>query len=144
MSQCPHTLLFFQRPSFVVKLQLKRAPQPEIKKRKSVKWNTWLFLYLCRTPYIFKEAVISIWRSLLQGFLEWTDGLIVEGLIEAEFFEISHLGVWACWPHHLAPLDLGNLAHHCAHRPRCGIHQQGLTLLEIQDFFYPIQSGQSK
>lgn len=144
MLQCPHTLLFFQRTSFVVKLQLKRAPQPEIKKRTSLKWNTWLFLYLCHTAYIFKKAVVSIWRSLLQGFLERADGLIVECLVKAEFFEISHLGVRACWSHHFAPLDFSNLAHHCAHRPCCSIHQQGLTLLEIQDFFYPIQSGQSK
>lgn len=114
------------------------------KKKKYLKWSTWLFLCLWHIAYIFKEAVVSVWRSLLQGFLERTDSLIVEGLVEAQFFEISHLGVWAGWSHHLAPLDLGNLAHHGAHRPCCGVHQQSLTLLEIQDLFYPVQSSQSK
>lgn len=84
----------------------------------------------CHAAYIFKKAIVSLWRSFLQGLLQRTDGLVVEGLVEAQFFEVSHLGVRACWSHHLAAFDLGNLAHHSAHRPRGGIHQQSLTLLE--------------
>lgn len=139
----PHTAIL-PKAFICCKATVENGPPTWNEDRKSSKCNTRLFLYLCHTAYIFKEAVISVWRSLLQGFLERTDSLIVEGLIEAEFFEISHLGIRACRSHHLAPLDLGNLTHHRAHRPCCGIHQQGLTLLEIQDFFYPIQSSQSK
>lgn len=110
---------------------------------KSVKGECLTILRDCHTAYIFKKAIVSVWRSFLQGLLERTNGLVVEGLIEAQFFEVSHLGVGACWSHHLAPFDLGDLAHHGAHRPCCSIDQQGLTLLETQDFFYSIQSCQS-
>lgn len=110
---------------------------------KSFKGEYFTILRDCHTAYIFKKAMVSLWRSFLQGLLERTNGLVVEGLIEAQFFEVSHLGVRACWSHHLAPFDLADLAHHGAHRPCCSIDQQGLTLLETQDFFYSIQSCQS-
>lgn len=92
--------------------------------------------------HVFKEAVVSIWRTFLQCILEGADCFVVEGLIESQFFEESHLCIGPCWTHHLTTLNLGNLAHHRTYCPCCCIHQQGLTRLESQDLLYSIQSCQ--
>lgn len=115
-----HTRLFYQSSSCAVWRRLKKGLPPKNQEktsfkitkkiksntknthkleyshcihRKSINMNTlrpWNYITMA---YIFKEAVISLWRSLLQRLVQGTDRLVVEDLVEAQFFEESHLGV---------------------------------------------------
>ena len=91
---------------------------------------------------VLKVAVVSLRRRLPQRLLQRAHALVVDGPVEAQLLEEGHLGVGAGRAHHPAALDLGDLPHHRAHRPRRRVDQQGLPGLEPQDLLQAVQGRQ--